>query len=105
MSDQRARSGAAPDPNLTGADHGGARGCSRDHVCPSGYPVPVTTTDAPSAPGEALPRTRSRSLDAVIEIAITVILAVGLYLVIQTFLVGTYRVEQVSMLPTLKQGQ
>ncbi|MET0772377.1 MAG: signal peptidase I [Candidatus Limnocylindrales bacterium] len=65
----------------------------------------MTTTDAPSAPGEALPRTRSRHLDAVVEIAITVILAVGLYLVIQTFLVGTYRVEQVSMLPTLEQGQ
>jgi signal peptidase I len=44
-------------------------------------------------------------VDAVIEIAITVILAVGLYLVIQTFLVGTYRVEQVSMQPTLQQGQ
>ena len=72
---------------------------------PSRYPVPVTTTDAPSAPSEALPRTRSRHLDAAIEIAITVILAVGLYLVIQTFLVGTYRVEQVSMLPTLRQGQ
>jgi signal peptidase I len=65
----------------------------------------VTTPDAPPAPSEALPRTRSRTLDTVIEIAITVILAVGLYLVIQTFLVGTYRVEQVSMLPTLQQGQ
>lgn len=65
----------------------------------------MTTSDAPSATGEALPRRRSRTLDAVIEIAITVILAVGLYLVIQTFLVGTYRVEQVSMLPTLRQGQ
>jgi signal peptidase I len=69
------------------------------------YPVLVTTSDAPSATGEALPRTRSRTLDAVIEIGITIILAVGLYLVIQTFLVGTYRVEQVSMLPTLEQGQ
>jgi signal peptidase I len=65
----------------------------------------VTTSDAPSATGEALPRTRPRLLDAAIEIGITVILAVGLYLVIQTFLVGTYRVEQVSMLPTLEQGQ
>lgn len=67
--------------------------------------MPVTTPDVPSATGDALPRTRSRTLDAVIEIAVTVILAVGLYLVIQTFLVGTYRVEQVSMLPTLRQGQ
>lgn len=65
----------------------------------------MTSPNAPSATGEALPRTRSRTLDAVIEIAITAILAVGLYLVIQTFLVGTYRVEQVSMLPTLRQGQ
>jgi signal peptidase I len=65
----------------------------------------VTTSDAPTATGEALPRTRSRRVDAVIEIAVTVILAIGLYLVIQTFLVGTYRVEQVSMLPTLRQGQ
>lgn len=65
----------------------------------------MSTSNAPSATGEALPRTRSRHADAIIEIAITVILAVGLYLVIQTFLVGTYRVEQVSMLPTLRQGQ
>jgi signal peptidase I len=65
----------------------------------------VTTSDTPSATGEALPRARPRALDAVIEIGITVVLAVGLYLVIQTFLVGTYRVEQVSMLPTLRQGQ
>ncbi len=61
--------------------------------------------NAPPAPAEALPRARSRTLDRVIEIATTVVLAVGLYLVIQTFLVGTYRVEQVSMLPTLRQGQ
>jgi signal peptidase I len=65
----------------------------------------VTTPDAPPATGEALPRTRSKALDAIVEIALTLILAVGLYLVIQTFLVGTYRVEQVSMLPTLQQGQ
>lgn len=74
-------------------------------TAPSRYPVPVTTPDAPSATGEALPRTRSRPLGALIDIATTVILAVGLYLIIQTFLVGTYRVEQVSMLPTLRQGQ
>jgi signal peptidase I len=67
--------------------------------------VSVTSPDVPSATAETLPRTRSRTLDVVIEIAITAILAVGLYLVIQTFLVGTFRVEQVSMLPTLQQGQ
>lgn len=65
----------------------------------------MTTTDAPPATGDARPRTRTRRLDAVIEVGITLVLAVGLYLVIQTFLVGTYRVEQVSMLPTLQQGQ
>jgi signal peptidase I len=65
----------------------------------------VTTSNAPSATGETLARARPRVLDIAIEVAITVVLAVGLYLVIQTFLVGTYRVEQVSMLPTLRQGQ
>lgn len=65
----------------------------------------MTTPDAPPATRGALPRTRSRTLDAIIEVGVTVILAIGLYLVIQTFLVGTYRVEQVSMLPTLVQGQ
>lgn len=65
----------------------------------------MTSPDVPAAAGDSLPRTRSRKLDALVEIAITVALAVGLYLVIQTFLVGTYRVEQVSMLPTLRQGQ
>jgi len=52
-----------------------------------------------------LPRRRSRILDSAVEIGTTLVLAVLLYLVIQTFLVGTYRVEQVSMLPTLHQGQ
>ena len=80
-------------------------GVLRDPRAPSRYPVPVATSDAPPATSEALPRSRSRPLDAVIEIGITAILAVGLYLVIQTFLLGTYRVEQVSMLPTLEQGQ
>lgn len=65
----------------------------------------VTTSNAPSATGETLARTRPRVLGIAIEVATTVILAVGLYLVIQAFLVGTYRVEQVSMLPTLRQGQ
>jgi signal peptidase I len=51
------------------------------------------------------PRTRSKLLDSVIEIATTVALAVVLYLVIQTFLVQTYRVEQQSMLTTLLPDQ
>ena len=46
-----------------------------------------------------------QALDSVIEIATTVALAVVLYLVIQTFLVQTYRVEQQSMLTTLLPDQ
>jgi signal peptidase I len=60
----------------------------------------------PSAPiGVNASRTRPKALDAIIEIATTVALAVILYLVIQTFVVQTYRVEQVSMVPTLQEDQ
>ena len=62
---------------------------------PSGAPVP------PPAPV----RRRPRAVDAVIEIVTTVALAVILYLVIQTFLVQTFRVEQNSMLTTLLPDQ
>jgi signal peptidase I len=51
------------------------------------------------------PRRRSRTLDLVIEIATTVALAVVLYVVIQTFVVQTYRVEMNSMVPTLQPDQ
>lgn len=51
------------------------------------------------------PRKRSRTLDAVIEIVTTVGLAVVLYLVITTFVVQTFRVEQQSMLDTLQPQQ
>jgi signal peptidase I len=51
------------------------------------------------------PRKRSRAVDAVIEIVTTVGLAVVLYLVITTFVVQTFRVEQQSMLDTLQPGQ
>jgi signal peptidase I len=54
---------------------------------------------------EAPPRQRSRLLDSVIEIATTVALAVILYVVIQTFIVQTFRVEQNSMLTTLRPDQ
>ena len=49
-----------------------------------------------------MPRKRSKALDAVIEIVTTVGLAVVLYLVITTFVVQTFRVEQQSMLDTLR---
>jgi signal peptidase I len=51
------------------------------------------------------PRKRSRLVDAVIEIVTTVGLAVVLYLVITTFVVQTFRVEQQSMLDTLQPQQ
>ena len=65
----------------------------------------MTIPEAPPLADAALPRRRSRMLDTAVEIGTTVVLAVLLYLVIQTFLVGTYRVEQVSMLPTLRPDQ
>ncbi len=49
--------------------------------------------------------TRSRVKDAVIEIATTVGLAVVLYLIITTFFVQTFRVEQHSMQNTLQPGE
>ncbi len=51
------------------------------------------------------PRKRSRAIDVVIEIVTTVGLAVALYLVITTFVVQTFRVEQQSMIDTLQPGQ
>ena len=64
---------------------------------PAPYPtIPETTTQ---------PRKRSKALDAVIEIVTTVGLAIVLYLVITTFVVQTFRVEQQSMIDTLQPGQ
>jgi signal peptidase I len=51
------------------------------------------------------PRKRSRAVDAVVEIVTTVGLAIVLYLVITTFVVQTFRVEQQSMIDTLQPGQ
>jgi signal peptidase I len=48
---------------------------------------------------------RSRVKDAVIEIVTTVGLAIILYLVITTFVVQTFRVEQTSMQNTLQSGE
>ena len=59
---------------------------------------------APPAPPVAAEgqRKRPRAIDAAIEIVTTVGLAVVLYLVITTFVVQTFRVEQQSMLDTLR---
>jgi len=61
---------------------------------PTSYPV------APEA--QEQPRRRSKTVDAIVEIATTVGLAVVLYLVITSFVVQTFRVEQQSMLDTLQ---
>jgi signal peptidase I len=67
----------------------------------TGPPAPYSTV----AQAEEAPRRRSRLVDAAIEIVTTVGLAVVLYLVITTFVVQTFRVEQQSMLDTLQPGQ
>lgn len=64
---------------------------------PAPYPAVPEATEQP--------RKRSKAVDAVIEIATTVGLAVVLYLVITTFVVQTFRVEQQSMQDTLQPGQ
>ncbi len=64
---------------------------------------PEPSLAVPEAQGQ--PRKRSRLLDGVIEIVTTVGLAVILYLIITTFIVQTFRVEQSSMIDTLHEGQ
>jgi signal peptidase I len=54
---------------------------------------------------EEQPRKRSKLMDAIIEIVTTIGLAVILYLVITTFFVQTFRVEQQSMIDTLQPGE
>ena len=67
----------------------------------TGSPTPY-----PAVPeAQEKPRKRSKLVDAIIEIATTVGLAVLLYLVITTFIVQTFRVEQQSMLDTLQPQQ
>jgi signal peptidase I len=61
--------------------------------------MPLPPTDQPP------PQKRSKGLSWLVEITVTVILAVGLYFVIQTFIVQTYRVEGQSMDQTLADGQ
>ena len=67
---------------------------------PARYPG---ASDAPET--EEQPSTSSRLKDAIIEIATTIGLAVVLYLIITTFFVQTFRVEQHSMQNTLQPGQ
>jgi len=71
----------------------------------TGEPAPIPAT-APQMPETAeKPSTSSRAKDAVVEIATTVGLAVVLYLIITTFFVQTFRVEQHSMQNTLQPGE
>ncbi len=70
----------------------------------TGEPAPYPA--APEMPeAKDQPRKRSKLVDAVIEIATTVGLAVVLYLIITTFIVQTFRVEQRSMIDTLQPGE
>lgn len=62
----------------------------------------VPAAPYPPAPPPTPPRKRSKAADAVIEIVTTIGLAVVLYLVITTFVVQTFRVEQQSMQATLQ---
>jgi signal peptidase I len=70
----------------------------------TGEPAPI-----PAAPeideSQDQPTSRSRVKDAVIEIVTTVGLAIILYLIITTFIVQTFRVEQTSMQNTLQSGE
>ena len=70
----------------------------------TGEPAPYPA--APEMPNaQEQPSKRSRLKDGVIEIVTTVGLAIVLYLVITTFIVQTFRVEQTSMQNTLQSGE
>ena len=71
----------------------------------TGSPGPYAPPPPPPPPAEEQPKKRSRVVDAGIEIVTTVGLAVVLYLVITTFVVQTFRVEQGSMLDTLQENE
>lgn len=72
----------------------------------TGSPAPYPNApNTPPADVREQPRKRSRLVDAIIEIVTTVGLAIILYLIITTFLVQTFRVEQQSMLDTLQPGE
>lgn len=70
----------------------------------TGEPAPIPAANQmPEA--QEQPSNRSRVKDVVIEIVTTVGLAIILYLVITTFVVQTFRVEQTSMQNTLQSGE
>lgn len=54
---------------------------------------------------EGSPSAATRLRNAVVEIGTTVVLAVAIYLIVQTFVVQTYQVHQQSMVPSLLPGQ
>src|SRR5436309_1434183 len=57
-------------------------------------------------PGSAKPKSKTQSgLKSLIELLITVAIAVGLALLIQAFIVKPYRIPSPSMVPTLDVGQ
>jgi signal peptidase I len=80
----------------------------RGPLAPGPPDRPEVVTD-PSVGAEVRSTTedagRSRLLHAVREVVVTLVLAAVLYIVIQTFVAQTYRVEQQSMEPTLQPGQ
>ena len=71
----------------------------------TGEPAPIPATAPPAPDAAEQPSTRSRVKDAVVEIVTTIGLAVILYLIITTFFVQTFRVEQHSMQNTLQPGE
>ncbi len=58
----------------------------------------VAVSEPPTTP-------RIRLRNALVEIITTVALAIVIYLVVQTFVVQTYQVQQVSMVPTIQPGE
>ena len=76
-----------------------------------GYPCTVVDAERdagsaePVAMSDSRPSAGSRVRNAIVETITTVVLAVVIYLVVQTFVVQTYQVHQQSMVPTLRPGQ
>ena len=66
-------------------------------------PASMPPVDQPPPPPPQAKR--SKGLNWLVEIAVTVLLAFALYWIIQTFVVQTYRVEGESMKNTLQDGQ
>ena len=70
---------------------------------PQANPLPAPVPQEPETQDRS--STRSRARDAIVEIVTTVGLAIVLYLIITTFFVQTFRVEQHSMQNTLQPGE